>query len=133
MFPPSAKILIVDDSAIYREVVKLQLKELGYSQFLEADDGLTALNVLIDGTQGPIDLVICDWHMKQMSGMQLLLKVRALEQFKKLPFLLITTEGQMEKVLDAIMAGVSDYIVKPVTKEMLQKKMAVAYSKSGKN
>ncbi len=98
MFSLTTRILVVDDSNIYREAMKQLLTELGYTQTVEADDGTTALEVLTDARQ-TIGLVISDWHMKQMSGMDLLLKVREDENLKKMPFLLVTTEDQMNEVL----------------------------------
>ncbi len=132
MFSLTTRILVVDDSNIYREAMKQLLTELGYTQTVEADDGTTALEILSDARQATIGLVISDWHMKQMSGMDLLLKVREDDKLKKMPFLLVTTEDQMNEVLQAITAGVSDYIVKPVTKDILQKKMASAFAKASK-
>jgi two-component system, chemotaxis family, chemotaxis protein CheY len=113
-------ILIVDDFSTMRRIVKNILKQLGYVNIFEADDGKTALDVL---KQEKIALVISDWNMPQMSGIELLKAVRTSEQWKDLPFLMVTAEGQKENVIEAVKNRVNNYIVKPFTPETLMEKI----------
>lgn len=113
-------ILVVDDFSTMRRIVRNILKELGYEKILEADDGTTALSIL---RQEKIDLIISDWNMPQMSGIELLKTVRTTESMKDLPFLMVTAEGQREHVLEAVKSRVSNYIVKPFTPETLMEKI----------
>jgi two-component system, chemotaxis family, chemotaxis protein CheY len=114
------KILVVDDFSTMRRIVKNILKQLGYENILEADDGSNALNVL---QSEKIDLIISDWNMPQMSGIELLKTVRTTENLKDIPFLMVTAEGQKENILEAVKNRVSNYIVKPFTPETLMEKL----------
>ncbi len=114
-------ILIVDDFSTMRRIVKNILKQLGYVNIFEADDGTTALDVL---KQEKIDLVISDWNMPQMSGIELLKAVRTSAEWKELPFLMVTAEGQKENVIEAVKNRVNNYIVKPFTPETLMEKIS---------
>jgi len=114
------KILIVDDFSTMRRIIKNILRQLGYENIYEADDGTTALNVL---RSEKIQFIISDWNMPTMSGIELLKKVRASEAWKDLPFLMVTAEGQKENVIEAVRNKVSNYIVKPFTAETLKEKI----------
>jgi len=114
------KILVVDDFSTMRRIVKNILKELGYENVFEADDGTTAWSIL---KREKIDLIISDWNMPQMSGIELLKTVRTTESLKDLPFLMVTAEGQKENVLEAVKNRVNNYIVKPFTPETLMEKI----------
>ena len=116
----SIKILIVDDFATMRRILKNILKQLGFKNLVEADDGTTAWDVL-EG-QG-IDLIISDWNMPKMTGLELLKKVRASDTYKSIPFLMVTAEAQKQNVIEAVQAGVSNYIVKPFTAEAISDKL----------
>ncbi len=116
----SIKILIVDDFATMRRILKNILKQLGFKNFVEADDGTTAWEVL-EG-QG-IDLIISDWNMSKMTGLELLKKVRANDTYKGIPFLMVTAEAQKQNVIEAVQAGVSNYVVKPFTAEAISDKL----------
>ena len=113
-------ILVVDDFATMRRIVKNILKQLGYENILEADDGASALEVL---KREKIQFIISDWNMPQMSGIELLKTVRATEAWKDLPFLMVTAEGQKENVIEAVKNRVNNYIVKPFTPETLMEKI----------
>ncbi len=113
-------ILVVDDFSTMRRIVKNILRQLGYTNILEADDGTTALDVL---GREKIDFVISDWNMPRMSGLELLKAVRTKEEWKSLPFLMVTAEGQKEHVIEAVKHRVSNYIVKPFTPETLIEKI----------
>ena len=114
------KILIVDDFATMRRIVKNILVQLGYKQIIEADDGTTAVDVL---KQEKFDLIISDWNMPKMTGLDLLKHVRADDGMKDTPFIMVTAEAQQDNIIMAVKAKVSQYIVKPFTAETLGEKI----------
>jgi two-component system chemotaxis response regulator CheY len=114
------KVLVVDDFSTMRRIVKNILRQLGFENIVEADDGKTAMRKL---ESERIDFIISDWNMPKMSGLELLKWVRSHEEFKDLPFLMVTAEAQKENVLEAVKAKVSNYIVKPFTAETLSEKI----------
>ncbi|NOX34431.1 MAG: response regulator [Deltaproteobacteria bacterium] len=116
----SIKILIVDDFATMRRILKNILKQLGFKNLVEADDGTSAWEVL-EGQS--IDLIISDWNMPKMTGLELLKKVRASDAYKGTPFLMVTAEAQKQNVIEAVQAGVSNYVVKPFTAEAISDKL----------
>lgn len=120
MGDPKMKVLVVDDFATMRRIIKNILRQLGYENILEADDGLAALDVL---RSDKVDFIISDWNMPRMSGIELLKAVRTTEEWKDTPFLMVTAEGQKENVIEAVKAKVSNYIVKPFTPETLSEKI----------
>ena len=117
---PSIKILIVDDFATMRRIMKNILKQLGYTNIAEADDGTTALEAL---KQGSFDLIISDWNMPKMTGLDLLKTVRKDPVYRATPFLMVTAEAQKQNVIEAVQAGVSNYVVKPFTAEAISEKL----------
>jgi len=114
------KILIVDDFATMRRIVKNLLKQLGYENITEAEDGEQAYAKL---KGGGFKFVVSDWNMPNLDGLGLVQKVRSDPELKTMPFLMVTAEAEKEKVIEAIKAGVSNYIVKPFTAETLKEKM----------
>ncbi len=118
--PGNMKVLVVDDFATMRRIIKNILLQLGFKNILEADDGTTAWDIL---NKEQVDLIISDWNMPKMSGIELLKKVRADDRFKDLPFLMVTAEAQKENIVEAVKHRVSQYIVKPFTPETLQEKL----------
>jgi two-component system chemotaxis response regulator CheY len=114
------KILVVDDFATMRKVIRNLLKQIGYENIVEAEDGVTALKIL---RSQKIDLVVSDWNMPNMTGLELLKEVRADEELKQTPFLMVTAEALQGNVIAAVKAGVSNYIVKPFTAEVLNDKI----------
>ncbi|MBF0399109.1 MAG: response regulator, partial [Desulfobacterales bacterium] len=112
----SMKVLIVDDFATMRRIVKNILKQLGYKNITEADDGTAALEELKKDKYG---LIVSDWNMPKMTGLELLKKVRSTDEFKDIPFLMVTAEAQKQNVIEAVKAGVTNYIVKPFTAEAI--------------
>ncbi len=114
------KILIVDDFATMRRIVKNILIQLGFKNFIEADDGSVAWDIL---QKEPVDFIVSDWNMPKMPGIELLKKVRADEKLKDIPFLMVTAEAQKENIIEAVKAKVSNYIVKPFTPETLGEKI----------
>ncbi|GAB6888612.1 chemotaxis response regulator CheY [Desulfothermus okinawensis JCM 13304] len=120
------RILVVDDFSTMRRIIKNILKQLGFTNVVDADDGSTAWEIL---NKDKIDFIISDWNMPKMSGIELLRKVRASEEFADLPFLMVTAEGQQENVIEAVQAGVSNYIVKPFTPETFEQKIKKIFEK----
>ncbi len=116
----SIKILIVDDFATMRRILKNILKQLGFKNLVEADDGTSAWEVL-EGQS--IDLIISDWNMPKMTGLELLKRVRESDKYKTAPFLMVTAEAQKQNVIEAVQAGVSNYVVKPFTAEAISDKL----------
>ncbi|GAU09050.1 chemotaxis response regulator CheY [Desulfoplanes formicivorans] len=114
------RILVVDDFSTMRRIIKNILRQLGYNNIVEADDGSTGWDIL---NKDKIDFIISDWNMPIMSGIELLKKVRASEEFADLPFLMVTAEAQQENIIEAVQAKVSNYIVKPFTAETLGQKI----------
>ncbi len=117
----SIKVLVVDDFATMRRILKNILKQLGFTNIVEADDGTTAWEVLEEQS---IDLIISDWNMPKMTGLDLLKKVRASSDYSKIPFLMVTAEAQKQNVIEAVQAGVSNYVVKPFTAEGIYDKLS---------
>jgi two-component system chemotaxis response regulator CheY len=119
-FDKNMKILIVDDFATMRKVIRNLLRQIGYQNVTEAEDGVEALKEL---KSQKIEFVISDWNMPNMSGIELLKAVRADSELSGLPFLMVTAESLKENVVEAVKAGVSNYIVKPFTAEVLSEKI----------
>ena len=117
---PSLKVLVVDDFATMRRIVKNILTQLGYKNIIEADDGPTAMTVL---KQEKIDLIISDWNMPKMTGLDLLKNVRGNPDWAKIPFIMVTAEAQQDNIILAVKAKVSQYIVKPFTADTLGEKI----------
>ena len=114
------KVLIVDDFATMRRILKNIMKQIGFSNITEADNGKNALKVL---KSQAIDLVLCDWNMPEMPGIEVLNTVRADDELKATPFIMVTAEAQKENILEAVKSGVSSYIVKPFTAETVEEKL----------
>ena len=120
MLDTNAKILVVDDFSTMRRIVKNALKSLNYNNVEEAEDGASGLEKL---RAERFDLVVCDWNMPGMTGIELLRAVRADPSLKHLPFLMVTAEAKRENIVEAIQAGVSNYIVKPFTPQTFGEKL----------
>jgi two-component system chemotaxis response regulator CheY len=121
------KVLVVDDFATMRKVIKNLLKNAGYNNIVEAEDGADALKVL---KSVKVDFIISDWNMPNMNGLEFLKAVRADSEFSGLPFLMVTAEALQDNVVMAVKAGVSNYIVKPFTAEILGEKIEKILKKS---
>ncbi|MBI3815522.1 MAG: chemotaxis response regulator CheY [Nitrospinae bacterium] len=120
------KVLVVDDFATMRKIVRNILGQLGIKNVDEADDGSTALPKL---KQNKYDIVVCDWNMPKMTGLDLLKAIRADENLKTLPFLMVTAEALKDNIVAAAQAGVNDYIVKPFTAATLEEKLKKIFGK----
>jgi two-component system chemotaxis response regulator CheY len=114
------KILIVDDFSTMRRIIKNLLRDLGYNNTQEADDGSTALPML---QKGDFDFVVTDWNMPGMQGIDLLKAIRADDSLKHLPVLMVTAEAKREQIIAAAQAGVNGYVVKPFTAATLKEKL----------
>ena len=114
------KILIVDDFSTMRRIIKNLLRDLGFTNTVEADDGLTAIPIL---NSGSIDFLVTDWNMPGMTGIDLLRHVRADEKLRTLPVLMVTAEAKREQIIEAAQAGVNGYVVKPFTALALKEKI----------
>jgi len=114
------KILIVDDFSTMRRIIKNLLRDLGFNNTQEADDGITALPMLKTGN---FDFLVTDWNMPGMTGIDLLKAVRADDSLKTLPILMVTAEAKREQIVEAAQAGVNGYVVKPFTAAVLKEKI----------
>ncbi len=114
------KVLVVDDFATMRRIVKNILTQLGYKNIIEADDGATAVDIL---KKEKVDMIISDWNMPKMTGLELLKYVRADAGLANTPFIMVTAEAQQDNIILAVKAKVSQYIVKPFTAETLGEKI----------
>jgi two-component system chemotaxis response regulator CheY len=114
------KILVVDDSKAIREIERKYLEELGF-EVLEAENGEKALKILEENSD--IKLILLDWHMPVMNGYEFLLKLRSNPNWSDIKVMMVTTENQQKSVIEAIMAGANEYLMKPFDKEMLEVKV----------
>ena len=132
MFPPTTRVLIADDMPSLRELLKAHLRRLGFRIITEANDGQEAYQLMVaaKASGNHFDLVISDWNMPGMNGLDLLKVVRAVDGWKNLPFVLLTTESEKSKVMEAILAGASNYIVKPVEANTLEEKLKAVWAKT---
>jgi two-component system chemotaxis response regulator CheY len=119
-------VLVVDDFATMRKIIRNILKQVGFEHIHEADDGTTALPILRDENIG---LVVTDWNMPNMSGLELLQKIRGNIKTQNIPVIMVTAEGQKENIIAAVKAGVDNYIVKPFTAETLKEKLDAVFKK----
>ncbi|AEP30443.1 chemotaxis response regulator CheY [Brumicola nitratireducens] len=122
------KILVVDDFSTMRRIIKNLLKDLGFTSIQEADDGNTALPMLV---QGDFDFVVTDWNMPGMQGIDLLRAIRADDNLKHLPVLMVTAEAKKEQIVAAAQAGVNGYVVKPFTAATLKEKLEKIFERLG--
>ena len=125
MFSPESHFLVVDDSSAVRSLVKQQLSALGFRNVVEAENGKEALEKL-DGLYKAgveLHLLIVDWNMPEMNGIDLLLNLKNHEKYKTIPFLMITSESETENVIKAIVLGVTDFVVKPFDENLLSEKL----------
>lgn len=110
------KIIVVDDFPEVTRVIRNILKNIGFKNIREADGGKAVLRAL---KKEKYDLILCDWNMPDMTGVEVLKKVRSDDELKEIPFIMVTAETEKEKILEAIKAGVSNYIVKPFTAQAI--------------
>lgn len=123
------RILIVDDFSTMRRIVKNLLNDLGFTNTAEADDGTTAL---VELQKAKFDLVVTDWNMPGMPGIDLLKAIRADESLAKIPVLMVTAEAKREQIIEAAQAGVNGYVIKPFTAATLEDKLAKIFERMEK-
>ena len=126
---PEMKVLVVDDFVTMRRITKTLMKQLGYTNMIEAEDGKQALEIL--QRDSAIEFVISDWNMPNMTGLELLQAVRADDKLKKLPFLMVTAEAEQENIMAAVKSGISNYVIKPFTAATLQDKLGKIFATYG--
>lgn len=123
------KVLVVDDFATMRKIIKNVLKQISIENVLEAENGKHALTILKnDG----VDLIISDWIMPEMTGIEFLKACKSDDAIKKIPFIMVTAEAQKDNIMEAIKSGVDNYIVKPFTPDKLREAIDKAKAKVGK-
>jgi two-component system, chemotaxis family, chemotaxis protein CheY len=127
MFSLETRILIVDDMSTVRRIVSKILKELGYNRLEMAENGQEAWDIL---NRSSFDLVISDWNMPVLTGIELLKLCRADSKYAKVPFILLTAEAEAVQVSDAVKSGVSNYVIKPFTGDILKVKLQQTYKKT---
>ena len=127
---PNMKILIVDDFSTMRRIIKNLLRDLGYNNTSEADDGQTALPML---NKGGFDFLVTDWNMPGMTGIELLRAVRADASLASLPVLMVTAEAKREQIVEAAESGVNGYIIKPFTAATLKEKIDKIFERIDSN
>lgn len=122
------KILIVDDFSTMRRIIKNLLRDLGFTNTQEADDGVTALPML---KNGDFDFLVTDWNMPGMTGIDLLKEVRSDAKLASLPVLMVTAEAKRDQIIEAAQAGVNGYVVKPFTAQVLKEKIDKIFERVG--
>ena len=129
MSDPKTRFLVVDDFSTMRRIVRNLLKELGFANVDEAEDGAVALQKL---KSSPFDFVVTDWNMPNMDGLTLLQNIRRTPELKHLPVLMITAEAKKENIIAAAQAGANGYVVKPFTAATLAEKLDKIFEKMGR-
>lgn len=121
----SMKVIVIDDMMTMRKIITKMLKGMGFADITEADDGATAWPLIEEAYNSgkPFQFIVSDWNMPKMSGLDLLIKIRATEGMNTTPFLMITAEAEQSNVVKVVQAGVSNFIVKPFTPETLKDKI----------
>lgn len=122
-------MLVIDDHGLTREMVRSILKQAGYGTVYMAESGQEALGLLRDKT---IHLIVCDWNMPGMSGLEVLRTVRSDRTFKRLPFVMLTAEAYKENIVEALRSGVTEYVAKPFTAQALLEKISAALTPADK-
>lgn len=131
MDPKDVRILVVDDFEMVRILIKNALNDLGFVKIDEAENGAIAIEKLKEGFNNftPYSIIFCDWTMPVMTGLEVLSFCRKDESFKSLPFIMVTAEADQDSVVKAIKAGANEYLVKPISPEILEKKVKKILSK----
>jgi two-component system, chemotaxis family, chemotaxis protein CheY len=129
MFPPETHILVIDDMLSMRQLIKAELRNLGFLLICEADNGADGLELVhrMRAVGNPIELILSDWAMPKMDGFALLTAIRANPDTAKLPFIMITAEGEQTQVVKALKAGVSNFLMKPFSPASLSEKLQTTW------
>ena len=123
------KIMVVDDSITMRRIVILNLKKAGYENIIEAENGRVALGMLYAANDDKPDLILLDWNMPEMSGLEFLKEVKSDAKLKEIPVIMVTTEAERERVMEAVKYGASGYLVKPPTPDKFQEQVIAKLNK----
>ena len=113
--------MVIDDSSTTRKVITNILGQIGHSDVLEAENGIDALAKL---AQKKVDLILCDWNMPNMNGLQFVKSLRSMKTYGNIPILMVTTNAAKEEIIQALQAGASDYVAKPFTPKVIQQKIS---------
>ena len=124
-FRPDMKTIVIDDMMTMRKIITKMLKSIGFTNIQEADDGATAWPMIEEAKNAgePFEFIVSDWNMPKMSGLDLLIKIRATEGIKDTPFLMVTAEAEQSNVVKVVQAGVSNFVVKPFKPDTLKEKI----------
>ncbi len=124
-FRPDMKTIVIDDMMTMRKIITKMLKSIGFTNVQEADDGATAWPMIEAAKEAgePFEFIVSDWNMPKMSGLDLLIKIRATEGIKDTPFLMVTAEAEQSNVVKVVQAGVSNFVVKPFKPDTLKEKI----------
>lgn len=128
MFDSKIRVLVVDDMMTMRKMVGKALKEIGFTDITEAADGALGWEA-ISGTKDAFGLIVSDWNMPNCTGLELLKRVRGDSRLSKTPFVLVTAEAEQHQIVEAVKAGVSNYVIKPFTTESLREKIEAVHRK----
>lgn len=128
MFDLSTRVLVVDDMMTMRKLVQKACKDIGFTDFTEASDGAIGWQKIQEANP-PIGLIISDWNMPNSTGLDLLKRVRSDSKMAKTPFILVTAEAEQHQILEAVKAGVNNYVTKPFTAEILKEKLEAVHKK----
>lgn len=122
---PNMKTIVIDDMMTMRKIITKMLKQIGFTNIQEADDGATAWPMIEQAKESgePFEFIVSDWNMPKMSGLDLLIKVRGTEGIKDTPFLMVTAEAEQSNVVKVVQAGVSNFVVKPFKPDTLREKI----------
>jgi two-component system chemotaxis response regulator CheY len=122
---PTMKTLVIDDMMTMRKIISKMLKQFGFTNVFEADDGATAWPMIQEAQEKgePFQFIVSDWNMPKMSGLDLLIKVRGTEGIKSTPFLMVTAEAEQANVIKVVQAGVSNFVKKPFKPVTLKEKI----------
>ncbi len=131
MFAPKTKVLVIDDFKTMRKIVINALKTMGLENVTESEDAADALPLIEQAAKNnePFELIVSDWNMPKMKGIELLKKVRENPSTQKTPFLLVTAEAEQANILEAVKLGVSNYVVKPFSPQVFAEKIQAVYQK----
>ncbi len=123
---PNMKTIVIDDMMTMRKIIIRMLKTMGFTNIQEADDGATAWPMIEEAAASgePFEFIVSDWNMPKMSGLDLLIKIRATENLKSTPFMMVTAESEQSNVVKVVQAGVSNFVVKPFNHDTLKMKIA---------
>ncbi len=122
---PNMKTIVIDDMMTMRKIITKMLKQIGFTNIQEADDGATAWPMIEQAKESgePFEFIVSDWNMPKMSGLDLLIKIRETEGIKDTPFLMVTAEAEQSNVVKVVQAGVSNFVVKPFKPDTLKEKI----------